>query len=77
MGAVLGGAALIFMVQNQYHPACASRYAYPITCTGYTKDASGRVTEVQATYERDFKKPPKVQRHPYHEVCIEHTIRKR
>lgn len=38
------------------------RYAYPITCTGFTRDpATGRVAEVTATYERDFrdKKPPK------------------
>ncbi|KAL4447374.1 hypothetical protein ABPG77_007407 [Micractinium sp. CCAP 211/92] len=38
------------------------RYAYPITCTGFTKDpATGRVTQVQATYEADLtaKKPPK------------------
>ncbi|PRW56443.1 glutamine--tRNA ligase [Chlorella sorokiniana] len=37
------------------------RYAYPVTCTGFSKDASGRVTEVQATYDPDFasKKPPK------------------
>ena len=39
-------------------PAC--RYAYPVTCTGFTTDpATGHVTEVQATYEQDFKKPPK------------------
>jgi hypothetical protein len=38
------------------------RYAYPVTCTGFTTDPStGRVTEVQATYEPDLtaKKPPK------------------
>lgn len=37
------------------------RYAYIIKCTGYTKDASGRVTEVQAEAELapSGKKPPK------------------
>ncbi|GAB4821823.1 hypothetical protein N2152v2_008869 [Parachlorella kessleri] len=35
------------------------RYAYPITCTGYSKDEAGRVVEVQAQVEKDFKKPPK------------------
>lgn len=37
------------------------RYAYPITYTSHTTDASGRVTEIQATYDPDFrsKKPPK------------------
>ena len=42
-------------------PQC--RYAYPITCTGFTTDpASGRVLEVQATYDPDYAakgKPPK------------------
>ena len=28
-------------------PLPLGRYAYPVTCTGFTKDASGRVTEVQ------------------------------
>lgn len=38
------------------------RYAYPITCTGFTKSQGNeKVTEVQATYDADFagKKPPK------------------
>ena len=30
----------------QLHPS-SNRYAYPVTCTGFSKDASGRVTEVQ------------------------------
>lgn len=40
---------------------CICRYAYPITCTGFSTDGSGRVTELQATYESDLtaKKPPK------------------
>jgi glutaminyl-tRNA synthetase len=37
------------------------RYAYPITCTGFTKGPDGSVLEVQVEYEKDFagKKPPK------------------
>ncbi len=41
---------------------CCCRYAYPIRCTSYSKDAAGNVTEVSAEYEADYtgKKPPKV-----------------
>lgn len=37
------------------------RYAYPITCTGFTKGPDGSVVEVQVEYEKEFagKKPPK------------------
>ena len=37
------------------------RYAYPITCTGFTKGPDGSVVEVQATCERELggRKPPK------------------
>ncbi|MEW5320129.1 MAG: hypothetical protein WDW38_011226 [Sanguina aurantia] len=38
------------------------RYAYPIKCTGFTRDPlTGRVTELTAEYDADFKgkKPPK------------------
>lgn len=37
------------------------RYAYPITCTGFKKDESGKVVELEATVDRsaDNKKPPK------------------
>lgn len=37
------------------------RYAYPITCTGFTKGPDGKVVEVQAEYIKEFagKKPPK------------------
>lgn len=38
------------------------RYAYPITCTSFTKDPStGDISEIHVTYDADFagKKPPK------------------
>mmetsp|Transcript_551 Transcript_551/g.1641 ORF Transcript_551/g.1641 Transcript_551/m.1641 type:complete len:812 (+) Transcript_551:162-2597(+) len=37
------------------------RYAYPITCTGYSKNEAGNVAEVTAEYDAGFagKKPPK------------------
>jgi glutaminyl-tRNA synthetase len=38
------------------------RYAYPITCTSFSKDPStGDVSEIRVTYDADFagKKPPK------------------
>lgn len=39
------------------------RYAYPITCTSYTKDSSGRVVEVRVEYDAEYAqrgvKPPK------------------
>jgi hypothetical protein len=43
----------------------ARRYAYPITCTSYATDpATGRVSELAATYDPDHykqqRKPPKV-----------------
>ena len=43
------------------HARPPRRYAYPITCTGFTRGADGAVTEVQATCERQLagRKPPK------------------
>jgi glutaminyl-tRNA synthetase len=36
------------------------RYAYPITCTGVKKDpVTGEAVELEATYVREYKKPPK------------------
>lgn len=43
------------------HPL-AHRYAYPIKCTGFTKDpVTGQVTELAVEYDPEFKgkKPPK------------------
>lgn len=49
------------MTNIPHSPPCRFRYAYVIKCTGFKKDASGRVVELQA--EADLapagKKPPK------------------
>ncbi len=50
--------------RNPEAATCPRRYAYPITCTSFSTDAAGQVTELAAEYDADFraqqKKPPKV-----------------